>query len=99
MRLVRRTLEEVGARVNAKWAVADTRPQVIMTGFGTSSVDWEVAIWMNNPWELRPALSDLHEEIWWALKQAGLVIAFPQVDVHFDPDVAAGISRVPPSSA
>jgi small-conductance mechanosensitive channel len=99
MREVRRTLEEVAARVNARWAVQNNRPQVIMTGFGTSSVDWEVAIWMNDPWELRPALSELHEEIWWALKRAGIVIAFPQVDVHFDRDVMAAVNRVPPPSA
>lgn len=91
MRLVRRTLESVAAQVSAKWAVPETKPQVVMTGFGSSSVDWEVAIWMNNPWELRPALSALHEDIWWAFQEAGVVIAFPQVDVHFDPSVTAAI--------
>jgi potassium efflux system protein len=97
MRLVRRILESVAERVNARWTVPDAAPQVIMTGFGSNAVEWEVAIWMNNPWELRPALSALHEEIWWALKQAGVVIAFPQVDVHFDQPVSPAISPMPPA--
>jgi small-conductance mechanosensitive channel len=58
-----------------------------------------VAIWMNNPWELRPALSDLHEEIWQALQERGIVIAFPQVDVHFDPAVTKGIGRLSGAAA
>lgn len=90
MSLVRNTLEEVAERVNAQWGVAGTKPQVIMTGFGNSSVDWEIAVWMNNPWELRPAMSQVHEQVWWAFKEKHIVIAFPQVDVHFDPAVTAG---------
>jgi small-conductance mechanosensitive channel len=99
MRQVRATLEGVAELVNRKWAVPDSKPQVIMTGFGNSSVDWEVAIWMNNPWELRPALSDLHEEIWRALQERGIVIAFPQVDVHFDPAVTKGIGQLSGAAA
>lgn len=99
MRLVRRTLEGVADHVNAKWAVPNSKPQVIMTGFGNSSVDWEVAIWMNNPWELRPALSDLHETVWAAFQEQHIVIAFPQMDVHFDPSVTASIGRLSGSAA
>lgn len=29
--------------------------------------------------------------IWWAFQEARIVIAFPQVDVHFDPPVTAAI--------
>jgi small-conductance mechanosensitive channel len=99
MRAVRRVLESVAERMNAKWAVPDTKPQVIMVGFGSSSVDWEVAIWMNNPWEFRPAVSDLHEAIWAAFQDEHIVIAFPQVDVHFDPSVTAGLGRLSGSVA
>jgi small-conductance mechanosensitive channel len=91
MRLVRATLEEVAESASRKWAVPE-RPQIVMTGFGDSSVNWEVAIWMNSPWELRPALSELHEAIWWAFQDRKIVIAFPQVDVHFDPPVTRGIA-------
>jgi small-conductance mechanosensitive channel len=74
---VRATLEGAAELVNLEWAVPDSNPQVIMTGFGNSSMDWEVASWMNNPWELRPTLSALHEETWRAFKDRGIIIAFP----------------------
>jgi small-conductance mechanosensitive channel len=32
--------------------------------------------------------SELNETIWWAFKSAGVTIAFPQLDVHFDPPIA-----------
>jgi small-conductance mechanosensitive channel len=63
-------------------------------GFGSSSVDWEVSVWMNDPWRVRRARSDLNQAIWWALKEAGITIAFPQVDVHFDPPVATALEQV-----
>jgi small-conductance mechanosensitive channel len=28
--------------------------------------------------------AQLNEAIWWGLKEAGIAIAFPQLDVHFD---------------
>ena len=65
-----------------------------MTGFGDNSVNLEVAIWMDNPWEYRRAISDLHESIWSAFKQSGITIAFPQLDVHFDPPVMDGLRRL-----
>lgn len=61
-------------------------PLVLLLGFGSSSVDFEVAIWTRDPWRARVLSSDLCFAIWDALKKAGVVIAFPQLDVHFDPD-------------
>lgn len=92
MALVRDTLEEVARNVTRE----DTgRPhQVLLLGFGDNSVNWEVAVWMNNPWEARPTLSRLNEAIWWALQERGVVIAFPQLDVHFDQPVEEGFRRL-----
>lgn len=59
-------------------------PRILLIDFGSSSVDFEVSVWIEDPWQMRPRKSDLHEAIWWALKEAGIVIAFPQLDVHFD---------------
>jgi len=84
MKLVRKTLEEVAADVSARWRVLNRKPDIIMTGFGDSSVNWEVGVWMNTPWEIRFALSELHEAVWTAFKEKGIVIAFPQLDVHLD---------------
>jgi small-conductance mechanosensitive channel len=33
--------------------------------------------------------SDLNKAIWWALADAGITIAFPQLDVHLDTPVRA----------
>ncbi|MCB9655534.1 MAG: mechanosensitive ion channel [Deltaproteobacteria bacterium] len=84
MAAVKKALNEVGHEISERWAVHGHFTQVILTGFGDNSVNWEVSIWMSDPWGARPALSDLHEAIWWKLKAEGIVIAFPQLDVHLD---------------
>jgi len=85
MRLVREVLEAAAAAL--KWRYQRRDPVVLLTDFGDSSVNFEVSVWIDDPWRVRSARSDLNEAVWWALKEAGVVIAFPQVDVHFDPDV------------
>lgn len=62
-------------------------PQVVMEGFGASSIDFEVSVWIDDPWPHRRARSDVAHAIWRAFKDADIVIAFPQLDVHFDPEV------------
>jgi small-conductance mechanosensitive channel len=86
MALVRRTLEE--AARNFPGRDPGTEPRILLLGFGTSSVDFEVSIWTTNPWRMRTVRSELNETIWWAFKSAGVTIAFPQLDVHFDPPIA-----------
>ena len=81
--LVRETLETT---VNGlEWRSAKQEPAVYLTAFGDSSVNYKTYVWIDDVRHtLRPA-SDLHEAIWWALKKAGIVIAFRQLDVHLDP--------------
>jgi len=76
------------------WRSARRDPRVLMTSFGDSSVNFDVSVWMDNPWEAPMALSQLHQAIWWALQDAGVVIAFPQLDVHLDQDVTESIGRL-----
>jgi small-conductance mechanosensitive channel len=85
MALVRRTLEETAAGL--KWRSHAKQPVVFMKAFGNSSVDWEVSVWYEDPWNRLRRNSDLHEAIWWALKDAGITIAFPQLDLHLDDEV------------
>jgi small-conductance mechanosensitive channel len=94
MALVRRTLERVASEM--PWRVREKDPLVLMTEFGDSAVMFEVSVWIDDPWRTRRAKSDLHEAIWWAFKREGIVIAFPQLDVHFDPRVVEKLS--PPVS-
>lgn len=82
MRRVRSTLEQVGQGIS--WRLADREPVVNLLQFGSSSVDWELSVWMDDPWRERQARSAMNEAVWYALKDAEIVIAFPQLDVHFD---------------
>lgn len=82
MRLVRRVLEETARSFEDR--IAAREPMILLTGFGNSSVDWEVSVWTDQPWRALIIRSELHEAVWWALKDAGVTIAYPQLDVHFD---------------
>ena len=62
-------------------------PVVLLTDFGSSSVNYQVFVWTENPWNRRVIKSQLNEAVWWGLKNAGIVIAFPQLDVHLDKPV------------
>lgn len=75
------------------WREQNHDPVVLMSEFGASSVDWEVSLWISDPWTVRRAKSDLNKAIWWALKDAGIVIAFPQLDVHFDTPSVESLRR------
>lgn len=80
MALVEQVLSRVGQsfphRIPAQPAVAQLRD------FGASSVDWELSVWVADPWSLDRAAADLRMRIWNAFKDDGVVIAYPQVDVH-----------------
>ena len=89
---VRGILERVATSM--EWADDDSDAQVLLVEFGDSAVVWEVAVWMDDPWTVRSARSDLNSAIWDAFAEADVVIAFPQVDVHFDPPVADGLVQL-----
>jgi len=74
-----------------EWRSRDHDPVILLTAFGSSSVDFEVSVWIDDPWRMRRLASDLHEAIWWALAEKDVVIAFPQVDVHLDAPVTESL--------
>ena len=43
----------------------------------------------SDPWRAPRLRSTLNEAVWWALKDAGITIAYPQLDVHFPKGVPA----------
>lgn len=77
--------------------LSEREPMVLLTEFGDSSVVWEVFVWTNDPWAVRKARSGLNLAIWWALKDAGITIAFPQLDLHLDPPVSEAFTRLRPA--
>ena len=91
MKLVREVLEKAARQVS--WRLQNEDPVILLAEFGSSSVDWEVSVWIDDPWNVRRLKSKLNEVIWWALKDAGITIAFPQLDVHFDEPVVQAIRR------
>lgn len=77
------------------WRSMQKKPEVHMVAFGSSSVDFQVSIWIDDPWAFQKRYSDLHQAIWWALADAGITIAFPQLDLHLDPKIlVAGPRRL-----
>ncbi len=92
MAQVRRVLEKAAGELD--WRSSEREPRILMTEFGDSSVNWEVSVWMDNPWQMNSRRSELNQAIWWALAEAGITIAFPQLDVHFDPPVTSSLERL-----
>jgi len=69
----------------------DPPPQIFLSELGGSSINWSVRVWCNtaNYWAVKDALT-MHVKN--ALDEAGIGIPFPQMDVHFDPDVSDGFA-------
>jgi small-conductance mechanosensitive channel len=59
-------------------------PVVLFRKFGESSLDFELRVWLSDVDNRLPIASDLHREIDRKFRETGIVIAFPQLDVHLD---------------
>lgn len=95
LRRVEAALDRAARSVSGR--AEDKEPVVYLVGFGSSSVDWEVSIWTVDPWQKPRLRSDLNKAIWWALKEDGVEIPFPQLDLHLDvPAREALAARRPP---
>ena len=87
--VVRRVLEATAKAMT--WRSPEHAPRIQLREFADSSVNFEVSVWLDDPWNMQQRRNELNEAIWWALKEADVVIAFPQLDVHFDPTVVDSI--------
>ena len=76
---VRRVL--LGAAKASPHAESDPAPVVRFRGFGESSLDMELFIWIDSPQNQAVASDDLNERIYDALNQAGIGIPFPQREI------------------
>jgi small-conductance mechanosensitive channel len=90
LRQVREVLEKAAS--DLPWRDRNYPPRVLLVNFGASAVDYEVSVWMHDPFNYRNAGSELRESIWWAFKRANIVIAFPQIDVHLPQAIASGLA-------
>ncbi|GIW72221.1 MAG: hypothetical protein KatS3mg102_1763 [Planctomycetota bacterium] len=82
VQLVRETLLEVAS--NYGRIMKRPAPEVSFKGFGASSLDFELAVWLAtpDPSMRRRVVSDLCAAIDAAFRRAQIEIAFPQIDVH-----------------
>lgn len=75
----------------------EPKPQVLFQDFGASSLNFEVRYWvdvLNH--NASQVASDLRHMIASALAESGVVIAFPQQDVHLDTARPLQVQVVPP---
>jgi small-conductance mechanosensitive channel len=91
--LVMETLKE-GAMASSK-VMRMPEPQVLFVNFGESSLDFELRVWISNIEDRFSVKSQMHQEIDSRFRQAGIVIAFPQRDLHLrsaDKSVSSNLS-------
>ena len=56
-------------------------PEVLFTGFGASSIDLEVLVWLREPRDLVPVVNLVNGAIYESLASAEIEIPFPKRDV------------------
>lgn len=91
MHQVKAVLERVGHSFQLR--VLTREPVVQLRGFGSSSVDWQLSVWTDDPWALDRVASTLRQAVWDAFQAEGIVIAFPQVDLHLDSEVVQRLGQ------
>ena len=57
-------------------------PLVRFQEFADSSLNFALVVWIKNVIKIRQINSDIHHEVFAKLRERGIVIAFPQRDVH-----------------
>ena len=60
----------------------DPAPQVLFMGFGDSSLDFELRVWVADFADRRIVPSDMHQAIDRKFRQSNIEIPFPQRDLH-----------------
>ena len=75
-------------------------PQVVFRRFGDSALDFELCAWVADLDTRGQVASDLHQDIDRRFRQAGIVMPFPQRDLHVrsveQTNTMAAIVRAPP---
>jgi potassium efflux system protein len=77
----------------------DPEPSIIFSGFGDNSLDLVCRYYIDSIDNLWPVRTALHLEIFRRFTEAGIVIAFPQRDVHLDSAQPLRIAMEQPSGA
>ena len=78
--LVMQTLKECAEDHTA--VMRSPAPQILFRGFGDSSLNFELRVWISDVGKRLDVLSELHQEVDRRFRSAGIEIAFPQRDLH-----------------
>lgn len=62
--------------------LAEPAPTIFFKGFGDSSIDFDVTVWLDEPTQIPHVRSDLHFAIWKQFAQHDIEIPFPQRDLN-----------------
>jgi small-conductance mechanosensitive channel len=85
-------LLETAARANPR-VLADPAPTTRLMAFGESGIELELRVWIQDPEAgMGSVLSDINLAIWRAFKAAGIVIPYPQRDLH----IRSGLEALTP---
>ncbi len=58
------------------------KPTAFLSDFGDSSVNFNLAIWINNPIRIASITSNINRAIWKAFAENNIEIPYPQQDIH-----------------
>jgi small-conductance mechanosensitive channel len=76
--------------------LADPAPTARLMNFGDSGIELELRVWIQDPEAgMGSVRSDINLAIWRAFKDAGIVIPYPQRDLH----IRSGLDALNPSAA
>ncbi|MCP9819803.1 mechanosensitive ion channel [Synechococcus sp. Cruz-9H2] len=64
----------------------EPKPKVFFTGFGDSSLNFSLLVWINQPMRQYEIISDLNFRIEAVLRHRGISVPFPQRDLHLRND-------------
>lgn len=78
--LVMQTLKECAE--DSPMVVSNPAPQILFMGFGESSLDFQLRIWIHDIENMVAVRSELHQDIDQRFRSSGIEIAFPQRDLH-----------------
>jgi small-conductance mechanosensitive channel len=67
---------------NNKDVLTNPKPQVNFKEFGNSSLDFEIFVWIKDPYNSRAIKSDIRFEIFKIFEENNIEIPFPQTDLH-----------------
>jgi len=70
------------AVIESPYILDEPEPSVIFTGFGDSSLDFSIRVYVSELDNRLPAKHDVHMRLLTALREAGIEIPFPQRDLH-----------------